>query len=165
MKYGGRTEYDQVKAVVLKPKTPKFEIAAMAAMCAVRDPALAGKLLKILTLARRAFSDVLFFFSFEEETWDYVMTKARDQDLYQFFRSFWENALMRRFLINKFRENYGVLFKRLEGNFGLQYLIRVRTIFTQYLVGYIVDRGCYHSMRIWDFPLIKTGRRRRRSSR
>lgn len=60
-----------------------------------------------------------------EETWKYVMTKTRDQDLMVFFRGFFANHNKRHFLVNKFREDYDALYKRLEGNFGLQYLVNV----------------------------------------
>ena len=43
MKHGGKIEYDQVKAILAKPKTPTVELAAMAALCASQSDELAGK--------------------------------------------------------------------------------------------------------------------------
>ncbi|KAI0693908.1 leucyl aminopeptidase [Cytidiella melzeri] len=99
VKYGGRAEYEQAKAIVEKPKSPSYEAAATAAMTAAQDPVLA------------------------EETWTYIMTKVKDQNIQDFFFGFWANAGKRRFLIDKFRENYDVIFKRLEANFTLNHLV------------------------------------------
>jgi len=100
VKHGGRAEYDAVKAITVKPKTPSIGISAILALCSSKDLALA------------------------QETWDHVMTKVRDTDLIYYFIGLRKNPATRRFLTGKFRENYDVLMKRLEGNFGLQYLVQ-----------------------------------------
>lgn len=41
-----------------------------------------------------------------EETWGYIMTKARDQDLFHFFIGIQENFGARRFLVERFEANY-----------------------------------------------------------
>ncbi|KAI0086651.1 peptidase family M1-domain-containing protein [Irpex rosettiformis] len=99
VKHGGKMEYDQVKAILAKPKTPTVELAAIAALCATQNDELA------------------------EETWKYLMSKSRDQDIPVFFRNFFQNHKKRHFLVDKFREDYDQLYQRLEGNFSLQYLV------------------------------------------
>ena len=64
---------------------------------------------------------------FLAETWQYVMNKSRDQDVPVFFSSFRSNLTKRHFLIDKFKEDFDTLFKRLDGNFSLQYLVNVRS--------------------------------------
>lgn len=82
MKHGGRAEFDAVKGIIAKPATPQMGIAAMRAMGATDDAAL------------------------REETWEYIMTKSRDQDLFYFFVGLQENPKSRHFLAEKFKENY-----------------------------------------------------------
>ncbi|GJE97967.1 M1 family metallopeptidase [Phanerochaete sordida] len=97
---GGRKEYDAVTSIVAKPKTPQMGIAGMRAMGASHDKALL------------------------EETWDYIMTKSRDQNLFYLFAGLQENFAGRHFLVRKFEENYDALYNRLIDNFGMQILIR-----------------------------------------
>ncbi|KAI0792895.1 hypothetical protein C8Q75DRAFT_751852 [Abortiporus biennis] len=99
-KYGGKAEYDALKAIAIKPKTPSKGVSAMIAMGAVTDLALA------------------------EETFDHIMTKSRDQDVFYYFAGLGQNRKTRRFLAQKFKENYAALNKRLEGNFAMLYLVQ-----------------------------------------
>ena len=97
--YGGRKEYDAVKDIQEKPKTPTSRRAAMyvyemgsiafwclscyrRAMCWTEDP-------KLL-----------------EETFEYILTKARDQDVIYFLNSLQANFSSRRKLAEFFEENY-----------------------------------------------------------
>ncbi|THH32969.1 hypothetical protein EUX98_g1220 [Antrodiella citrinella] len=100
VKYGGRAEYDAVKAVAGKPPTPSTGIAAMQAMCAIQSDELA------------------------EETFDHILTKARDQDLIYMFAGFRTNDKYAKFSARKFRENYDGFAKRLSGNFGLANIVQ-----------------------------------------
>ncbi|KAI0811123.1 leucyl aminopeptidase [Irpex lacteus] len=99
VKNGGQKEYDQVKTILGKPKSPTVERAAMRALCASQSTELA------------------------EETWKYIMTKSKDSDVPYFFSSFRHNLGKRHFLLEKFRQDYEVLYKRLEGNFSFMYLV------------------------------------------
>jgi len=100
VRYGGRKEYDAVEAIAAKPQTPQMGNAAMTALGASADKAL------------------------QETTWKYIMTKARDQDLYYFFVGLQRNHTARRFLVENFKADYDVLYKRTAGNFRLQRLVK-----------------------------------------
>ncbi len=54
------------------------------------------------------------------------MTKSKDSDVPYFFSSFRHNLGKRHFMLEKFRQDYEVLYKRLEGNFSFMYLVNVR---------------------------------------
>ncbi|THH28051.1 hypothetical protein EUX98_g6136 [Antrodiella citrinella] len=99
VKYGGRPEYDAVKAIALKPPNPSTGIAAMMGICA-------------------ALSDEL-----AEETFNYMFTEARDQDLMYIIYGFRLNDRYTKFSARKFRENFDVFVER-SGNFGLAYLVQ-----------------------------------------
>ncbi|KAI0340189.1 leucyl aminopeptidase [Trametopsis cervina] len=99
VKYGGRAEYDQVKAIVAKPKTTSHGLAAIDAMGAAKDH------------------------TFLEETWEYLMTKARDQDVFYFFRALGVNPEARHYLVDKFHADYEVLAERYKGNFSFHYFV------------------------------------------
>ena len=79
MEGGGRKEYDAVKAIVVKPKTPQMGIAAMRAMGAPTDRAL------------------------QDETWDYLMNKCRDQDIFYFFAGLLDNYGARHYVAEQFK--------------------------------------------------------------
>jgi aminopeptidase 2 len=55
-----------------------------------------------------------------EQTFAYILTKSRDQDITYFFRGLAGNFLARRPLAAFFKENYDVLYKRFEGSVSLQ---------------------------------------------
>ncbi|KAI0789033.1 hypothetical protein BC629DRAFT_1582206 [Irpex lacteus] len=99
VKYGGQKEYEQVKAILAGSKSPTVKRAAMAALCASQSTELA------------------------EETWQYVMTQSRDQDVGFLLTSFRANFGKRRFLVKKFRQDYEALYKRLVGGWSLPSLI------------------------------------------
>lgn len=41
-----------------------------------------------------------------EETWEHVMTKSRDQDIFYYFAGLHFNPKTRHFLVQSFRKNY-----------------------------------------------------------
>jgi len=100
VKYGGRKEYDVIKAIQEKPKTPSARMAAIRGMCYANDEALI------------------------QETWEYVMTKAKDQDWLYFFAGLSLNRETRRLLNKLFYENYEAIFAKFAGNATLKYLVQ-----------------------------------------
>lgn len=82
MRYGGRAEWEAVKGIVENPKNPMSGVHAMRTLGATTD----------MDLAR--------------ETFDYLMTKARDQDLFYYFAGLQRNHKTRRFLASAFKEHY-----------------------------------------------------------
>ncbi|KAF7338457.1 Aminopeptidase [Mycena venus] len=82
VKYGGRAEYEAVVNIQEKPKTPTARLAAIRAMGATRDQALL------------------------DQTFSYILTKSRDQDIMYFFRGLQANTRARRQLATFFKDNY-----------------------------------------------------------
>lgn len=82
VQHGGRAEYDAIRAIAAKPPTPGAGISAMIALGAVQTDELA------------------------EETFDYILNTARDQDLLYMFAGFRTNNKYAKFSARKFRENY-----------------------------------------------------------
>ncbi|KAJ7343676.1 leucyl aminopeptidase [Mycena albidolilacea] len=101
VKYGGRTEYDAIVKIAEKPKTPTARLAAIRAMGSTRDPALL------------------------DETFSYILTKSRDQDITYSFRGLQANTHARRRLAAFFKENYDSLMTRFEGNFTMKHLVSI----------------------------------------
>ncbi|KIP07998.1 hypothetical protein PHLGIDRAFT_105051 [Phlebiopsis gigantea 11061_1 CR5-6] len=97
---GGRKEYDTVKAIAVKPKTPQMGIAAMRAMGAPTDRAL------------------------RDETWDYLMNKCRDQDIFYFFAGLLDNYGARHYVGEQFKGAYDTLSERFAGNFSMQNIVK-----------------------------------------
>jgi len=99
IKHGGHEEYEFIKQICEKPPNPSAGISAMAAMGNTLDPKLI------------------------DETLEYIMTKARDQDLPYFFSGLSQNKDHR--IVGKFfKQNYDAIYKRLEGNFMLKNLVQ-----------------------------------------
>ncbi|KAI8998978.1 leucyl aminopeptidase [Trametes punicea] len=92
---GGQPEWEAVKRIAVKAKSPSQGISAMRAMGASKD----------LNLA--------------EDTFKFVMTEARDQDTFYYAGGLMRNFVTRRFLANKFKETFSAFEKRYAGNFGL----------------------------------------------
>lgn len=82
MREGGREEWEAVRSIARKPKNPASGVAAMSCMGATRDIELA------------------------KATFQYMMTEARDQDVYYFFGGLQANIVTRRYLTEAFKENY-----------------------------------------------------------
>jgi aminopeptidase 2 len=102
---GGRREFDAIKQIHAKPRNPAQGIAAMRSLGASEDPALA------------------------QETLEYAMEHARDQDLVYFVSSITNNMKTRRVATNFFKDNYERLYKRFEGNFSLKFIVEVRYVY------------------------------------
>jgi len=98
---GGREEWEAVRSIARKPKNPASGVAAMSCMGSTRDIELA------------------------KATFQYMMTEARDQDVYYFFGGLQANIFTRRYLAEAFKENYDKLYKRLEGNYSMQILVKM----------------------------------------
>ncbi|KIM80851.1 hypothetical protein PILCRDRAFT_9278 [Piloderma croceum F 1598] len=99
VKHGGREEYEFVKQICEKPPNPSAGLSAITAMGNTLD----AKLI--------------------DETLEYIMTKARDQDLPYFFSGLSQNKDHR--IVGKFfKHNYDDIYKRLEGNFMLKDLVK-----------------------------------------
>ncbi|KAJ7219096.1 leucyl aminopeptidase [Mycena pura] len=82
VRYGGPAEYNAVVGIQEKPKTPTAHIAAMYAMGRTEDPALL------------------------DQTFSYILTKSRDQDVVYFFRGLQSNPHARRKFAEFFKDNY-----------------------------------------------------------
>lgn len=61
-----------------------------------------------------------------KETFKFISTKARDQDVVYFFRGLSGNPKARRLLAQYFKEEYDTLYKRFEATFTLKSLVEVR---------------------------------------
>lgn len=85
MKHGGHKEYEAVKALIAKPKTPQIALAAMQSLGATEEKAL------------------------QEDAWDYLMNKSRDQDIFWYMLGLRDNHKTRRFLAEKFKANYDIV--------------------------------------------------------
>ncbi|OJT04088.1 Aminopeptidase 2, mitochondrial [Trametes pubescens] len=92
---GGQQEWEAVKRIAIKAKSPSQGLSAMQAMGASKDLKLA------------------------EATFQFIMTEARDQDTFYYAGGLMRNPATRRFLATKFKENFPAFEKRYAGNFGL----------------------------------------------
>ncbi|KAF8212441.1 hypothetical protein K438DRAFT_1806516 [Mycena galopus ATCC 62051] len=101
VKYGGPAEYEAIVNIQEKPKTPTARLAAIRAMGITRDPALL------------------------DQTFSYILTKSRDQDIVYSFRGLQANIYARRRLATFFRDNYDAFMIRFEGNFTLKNLVSI----------------------------------------
>ncbi|KAG6813612.1 hypothetical protein H0H92_009229 [Tricholoma furcatifolium] len=101
VRHGGRAEFDTVVATYDNAKTPTARIAAMQAMGATED----AELMK--------------------ETFQFISTKARDQDVVYFFRGLANNPKSRRQVVKYFQDEYDVLYKRFEANFTLKSIVEL----------------------------------------
>ncbi|KAJ3554813.1 hypothetical protein NM688_g2912 [Phlebia brevispora] len=99
--HGGRAEFDHVRKTISTAKNPSIKISAMRAMGAPKDLSLA------------------------EETWNYILNKSRDQDIFYYFGGLAANHKTRHFLLEHFKKSYEQLYERLADNFGIQHLINI----------------------------------------
>lgn len=99
VKYGGREEYDAVKQIQLSPRTPTSKTAAIIALGHAQDPELI------------------------KETFEYLLSSARDQDFTYWLRGLSTNAKSRRLVAQFFKDEYKVIYKRFELNATLKYLV------------------------------------------
>ncbi|KAG9104921.1 Aminopeptidase 2 mitochondrial [Ceratobasidium sp. 370] len=100
VQHGGEKEYEAVKKIAENPPTPSAKIAAMLAMTQAQE--------KPLT----------------EKTLEYMLTDVKDQDMMYYFAGLASNRASRRRIAEFLKENYERLFKRFEGNFSLNYLVK-----------------------------------------
>ncbi|PCH39551.1 hypothetical protein WOLCODRAFT_29621 [Wolfiporia cocos MD-104 SS10] len=100
VRFGGRDEWNAVKDIAQKPKHPSAGVAAIIGMGSTQDVDVA------------------------KDTFKFMMDDARDQDVYLFFAGLGGNPATRRFLAQAFKDNYDTLYKRLEGNFTMQNLVK-----------------------------------------
>ncbi|EUC67135.1 leucyl aminopeptidase [Rhizoctonia solani AG-3 Rhs1AP] len=100
VQHGGEEEYEAVKKIAENPPTPSSKIAAMLAMTFAQDDALIEKTLK------------------------YMDTSVKDQDIMYYFAGLSGNRASRRRIAEYFKESYEKLYKRFEGNFSLNYLVK-----------------------------------------
>ncbi|KAF9821576.1 hypothetical protein IEO21_00422 [Rhodonia placenta] len=94
---GGRAEWEAVKGIAKKPKNPSAGTDAMVGMGYSLDLA--------------------------QETFDFMLTEARAQDMMPFIGGMANNPAMRRFLAQAFKDNFATIDKRLEGNYTMQTLV------------------------------------------
>lgn len=82
MQEGGKEEWEAVKRIAIRAKSPSQGLSAMQAMGASKDLSLA------------------------EATFQFIMTEARDQDTFYYAGGLMRNPATRRFLATKFKENF-----------------------------------------------------------
>ena len=63
-------------------------------------------LLSLHIRANRNSASVHMIRALAEETWEYIMTKSRDQDIFYFFSGLQSNPKTRHFLVEHFRKDY-----------------------------------------------------------
>lgn len=88
MQEGGTEEWEAVKRIAIKAKSPSQGLSAMQAMGASKDLSLA------------------------EATFQFIMTEARDQDTFYYAGGLMRNPATRRFLATKFKENFPAVSRR-----------------------------------------------------
>ena len=118
VKHGGRAEYEAIKKVFQKPKTPQTRVRVQritqvfrvtnfftADCCYVR---LSKRQLKVANL-RDAFRAALCSATdptLVDETFKFVLTGAKDQDVYMFIAFLANNVATRRRMSKFFMDNY-----------------------------------------------------------
>ncbi|KAJ4488175.1 leucyl aminopeptidase [Lentinula aciculospora] len=97
--YGGKDEFNAVKAIYDKAPTPTSRISAMIALCQTKDSALL------------------------DETYEIALKQARDQDVVYFLSGLASNDLTKRSVTRLFQDHYETLYKRFESTFMMRYLV------------------------------------------
>ncbi|KAJ3763765.1 leucyl aminopeptidase [Lentinula raphanica] len=97
--YGGKDEYNAVKAIYNKAPTPTSRISAMIALCQSKDHTLL------------------------EESYEIALKGARDQDVVYFLSGFASNDLTKREVVTFFQKHYEEFYKRFESTFMMRYLV------------------------------------------
>ncbi|KAK7463587.1 Aminopeptidase 2 mitochondrial [Stygiomarasmius scandens] len=101
VRYGGREEYNAVKAIYEKPATPTAESAAISALCQASDDSLI------------------------KETLHIMLNQARHSDAISFFLGFSVNTRNHAILIDTFKQKYDQLYARFQDTFILKFLIKI----------------------------------------
>jgi len=99
VRHGGRDEYDFMKGICEMPSNPSAGVSAMYALAATTDLSLI------------------------DETLNYMLTRARDQDIFYYFSGLSANHKSRRLLAKFFQDNYDIFYKRFEGSSSLKYIV------------------------------------------
>ncbi|KAE9406413.1 hypothetical protein BT96DRAFT_963515 [Gymnopus androsaceus JB14] len=99
--YGGREEFNAVKAIYEKGATPTSRIAAMRAMCQSKDQTILDEASQI------------------------ALKGARDQDVMYFFAGLSKNKLTKRTVTKLFENNYDELSERFANTFMLRSIVQI----------------------------------------
>ena len=82
---GGRPEWEAISRIAAKPKNPFQGVSAMRAMGASKDLKLA------------------------DETFEFILNEARDQDTFYYAGGLQRNYLTRKFVAQKFKEHFATV--------------------------------------------------------
>ncbi|KLO10866.1 hypothetical protein SCHPADRAFT_906524 [Schizopora paradoxa] len=99
VRYGGKREYEAVKAMFENPRTPTTRQAAIAGLCSAQAPELV------------------------DQTFSYILTDVKDQDYYIFFAYLSGNRKTTRRVASFFEEHYDDFYERFSKNMQLNYLV------------------------------------------
>jgi len=99
VRYGGKKEYDAVKAIFENPRTPTTRQAAVGGLCHASTPELV------------------------DETFKYILTDVKEQDYYIFFGNLAFNRKTTRRMASFLKENYDDIYERFSKNTQLSTLI------------------------------------------
>ncbi|KAL4244429.1 Aminopeptidase [Abortiporus biennis] len=98
-RYGNREDFEALKALTLETNSPSKAWSAMHGTTAVQNINLA------------------------QETFDHILTNAREQDFVYYFHGFYLNYRTRQFFSDAFMQNFDIIAKKFEGNFAIRMLI------------------------------------------
>ncbi|KAK7693087.1 hypothetical protein QCA50_002652 [Cerrena zonata] len=100
-KYGGQAEWDLFASSYTQTTTATIKRASMVGLGAFQED------------------------NYIEQTFGFMETRAKDQDLVYFFMALASNLKYRRYSTRKFKESFDSYFKRVETLFTLQYTIQI----------------------------------------
>jgi aminopeptidase 2 len=100
VRHGGRKEYEAVRNVHDKPKTPTSRISAM--YISIPGSGLCRIDCCIFRLAMGSTEDP----GLMQETFQFILSKAKDQDVVHFFQGLSSNFKTRRLLVRFFKDEY-----------------------------------------------------------
>jgi aminopeptidase 2 len=118
VRHGSRREYDAVVKIHDNPKTPTAKIAAMyvrSPHCVLRDVHVSPR------SAMGSTADPALV----QETFQFILDKAKDQDVIYFFRELNTNSKARRSLAQFFEDNYDVVSFVVERKFAKTHCVIV----------------------------------------
>ncbi|KAJ6487746.1 leucyl aminopeptidase [Mycena sanguinolenta] len=101
VRHGGRQEYDTVKALCRRPNNPAYQISAMQGLCAAADVEL------------------------RDETFRFILSEARDQDIGYFIGGLVQNIKTRRRAVTFFLDNFDEIHERFKDGFGMADLLEL----------------------------------------
>ena len=143
MQEGGKREWDRIKELAVKPKNPAQGMAAMLALGATQDLALA------------------------EKTFQFMVNEAQDQDVLFVARGLQTNYKTRKFLARRTKEEFATLEKKYSGTFTMARWIEVCMLGSLALEAWDSEEMLMAPGRDRSNNCLppRTMRRRRRSSR